>query len=230
MRRRVLDADGAGSGGTTIVSHANDAAGNLVLSAAHFFTYDPWNRAVEVREKGTLAVNGDGTLTGAPGALVTRIEYDALGRRIAESISSDVNAGPSDYFYYDGNRVIEHATAPSGNPPPPPPPQEYSLRLDPAPHDVGTADPARDAVMHASADDRDGPPGAADETLSGGADETPSAFRIPHSALVRVAPRFGGGGVDSPDRVAPRIGGGGVDSPDRGAHRFGGGVGDSVDT
>ncbi|MBI4719529.1 MAG: hypothetical protein HY763_17165, partial [Planctomycetes bacterium] len=154
MRRRVLDADGAGGGGTTIVNHANDAAGNLLLTAAHFFTYDPWNRAIEVREKGTLSGNLlNDALTGTPGALVTRIEYDALGRRIAESLSSDANAGPTDYFYYDGNRVIEHATAPSGNPPPPPPPQEYSLRLDPAPHDVGTADTARDAVMHPSADD-----------------------------------------------------------------------------
>ncbi|MBI4719511.1 MAG: HNH endonuclease, partial [Planctomycetes bacterium] len=110
----------------------------------------------------------------------TRIEYDALGRRIAESVSSDANAGPTDYFYYDGNRIIEHHTAPSGNPPPPPPPQEYSLRLDGAPPGGSVTRVPHHGVAH---------------RFSGGGVESDG----------RVAHRFSGGGVDSDGAAADDV-------------------------
>ena len=83
-----------------------DRAGNLVLDDEKFYKYDAWNRVVEVKEKDTLAVQPDGTLDGDPGDLIAQYEYDAIGRRIAKTLGTA--ASPTDYFYYDGHRVLEH--------------------------------------------------------------------------------------------------------------------------
>jgi len=92
-----------------------DKTGNLLLNRDHFHVYDAWDRPVWIKLKGTLEIAGDGeSLIGSPGAAVARYYYDALGRRVRKKVTSmadpptlaTVEAG--DYFYYDGNRLIEH--------------------------------------------------------------------------------------------------------------------------
>ncbi len=84
-----------------------DAAGNLVLDDEKFYKYDAWNRVVEVHEKGDYHVDAAGALAGSDlGSLIGQYEYDALGRRIAKTLGTAES--PTDYFYYDGHRVLEH--------------------------------------------------------------------------------------------------------------------------
>ena len=88
----------------------HDDAGNLVLDDKQFYKYDAWNRIAEVYENDhptdPLGVDLNGNLTGTPGTLVVQYDYDALGRRIAKTLGTATS--PTDYFYYDGHRVIEH--------------------------------------------------------------------------------------------------------------------------
>ena len=84
-----------------------DRAGNLVLDDEKFYKYDAWNRVVEVHDKGDYHVDAAGDLAGSDlGDLIGQYEYDAIGRRIAKTLGTA--ASPTDYFYYDGHRVLEH--------------------------------------------------------------------------------------------------------------------------
>ena len=56
---------------------------------------------------------------------IARYTYDALGRRISkhvENCGSLNTQAPGDFFYYDGNRVVEYHKTVLQQPPPPPPP------------------------------------------------------------------------------------------------------------
>ena len=75
-----------------------DPAGNLTFDGVHKYYYDAWNRLVRVEHSVRL---GRGEETWLP---LLRYDYDALGRRVARY---DEEADTADYFYYDGNRVVE---------------------------------------------------------------------------------------------------------------------------
>ncbi|MCO6436246.1 MAG: hypothetical protein J5J06_04070 [Phycisphaerae bacterium] len=85
---------------------AYDDAGNLAFDGRQHYKYDAWNRVVAVYDKGGLSVDAGGVLSGTLGDLIATYEYDALGRRIAKHVSRPID--PDEYFYYDGNRIVEH--------------------------------------------------------------------------------------------------------------------------
>ena len=76
----------------------NQAGGNLTDDTEREYTYDAWNRIVEVVGSTTQDE-------------IASYSYDALGRRINKKVG---NSGPlntedeGDFFYYDGNRLLEH--------------------------------------------------------------------------------------------------------------------------
>ena len=113
-----------------------DAAGNLTGDGTHEYVYNAWNQLV--------AVN-DGV-----GDPIVEYGYDVLGRRIFRvDFTNPPTTGvviPTEYYYYDGNRVIEiHQKAFAGTPIPgdytldtcssgggnPPPGEETSKRIEP---------------------------------------------------------------------------------------------------
>lgn len=59
-----------------------DPGGNLVFDDQYHYVYDAWNRLVQINEPDSLEVDENGDLIGLPGDVITRFEYDALGRRI----------------------------------------------------------------------------------------------------------------------------------------------------
>ncbi len=104
-----------------------DDTGNLTDDGTHTYTYDALKRLTQVHDK----ITGD---------WVAAFSYDALGRRILKSDSVNRDAAnsftPVDYYYYDGDRIVEvHRRVIAGDPlpgdytiddcsysPPPPPP------------------------------------------------------------------------------------------------------------
>ena len=76
----------------------NQAGGNLIDDVTHEYTYDAWNRIVEVVGSTTQDE-------------IASYSYDALGRRINKKVSNSGalnTAGAGDFYYYDGNRLLEH--------------------------------------------------------------------------------------------------------------------------
>jgi len=77
-----------------------DDAGNMTEgpqpaaeTAKQQYTYDAWNRLVEVKDNSN--------------ALVAQYEYDGLGRRIAKYLPARVASANSVHFYYHGQQVVE---------------------------------------------------------------------------------------------------------------------------
>ena len=90
--------DGAG----TADVFAHDAAGNLIDDVTHEYTYDAWNRIVAVDDANDPNPQTRG---------ISTYSYDALGRRINKTVANSGalnTAGAGDFFYYDGNRLLEH--------------------------------------------------------------------------------------------------------------------------
>jgi hypothetical protein len=136
---RRIDEDASGDPVSTAFVY--DAAGNLVRDGVFCYVYNAFNRQVRIDKWNTDTLTCSGT--------VATYRYDALGRRV-EKIDfahrhPTVNFIPKEYYYYDGDRVIEvfrtviagtqlpgeyviddcsedAANQPPPPPPPPPPP------------------------------------------------------------------------------------------------------------
>ena len=69
-----------------------------------FFTYDAWNRLVEVqrayRQQG-------GTL--CEGSVIATLAYDGLGRRITKDVGNSGDWDCKYEYYYDGHRTLPDA-------------------------------------------------------------------------------------------------------------------------
>ncbi len=106
---REHDADGEGLEDPESDDFFYDAAGNLAYDGKFHYKYDAWNRIVEVHEPGTLSVSS-GQLLGNLGPFVAGYGYDAVGRRIVKRLDENGIDPPDEFFYYDGNRLIERYT------------------------------------------------------------------------------------------------------------------------
>ena len=103
LRREHHDTNAVNEINSVTVNAANaalthDAAGNLIDDVTHEYTYDAWNRIVEVVDSTTQDE-------------IATYAYDALGRRINKKVSNSgaLNTDDAgDFFYYDGNRLLEH--------------------------------------------------------------------------------------------------------------------------
>jgi len=74
------------------VNVQHDDAGNLIYDGTYTYTYDAWNRQIQVKRNGNV---------------VSTSSYDSLGRRVKKEIT---NSGDQDYTYlyhYNGWRVIK---------------------------------------------------------------------------------------------------------------------------
>ncbi len=103
----------------------HDAAGNLVWDGRFFYQYDGLNRLVQVNHGDQLSsadFDATGKLlpeaTGTPGALLTHLTYDGLGRLIrTQRADSETNPNSQvEDYYYDGVRRVQEieCTWPSG--------------------------------------------------------------------------------------------------------------------
>ena len=86
-----------------------DAAGNLTYDGVYSYTYDAWNRLVEVA-KAYRDPTGTGTVTTGP--TIAKMRYDGLGRRVSKQVINDGvlsagNNGKTYHYYYDGQSVIQ---------------------------------------------------------------------------------------------------------------------------
>ncbi|HNQ24830.1 MAG TPA: hypothetical protein PKK06_17250 [Phycisphaerae bacterium] len=86
-----------------LADFSHDAAGSVTNDGHYTYTYDAWNRVVEVRHPSTQH-------------LIAFYRYDALGRRINKVVDNSGGLDTTDdgdFFYYDGNRVIVHQHNPA---------------------------------------------------------------------------------------------------------------------
>ena len=74
-----------------------DADGNIVRDNSYDYAYDEENRLVEVQRLSDSAIVG-------------RYSYDALGRRVAK-VADPAGTSSTNFYFYDGNRIIEEQDA-----------------------------------------------------------------------------------------------------------------------
>ena len=95
------------SGDLDWIDPAYDDAGNMISgpqpgaeSARLHFTYDAWNRLVQVRAD-------DPGNPGQPGDTIAEYQYDGANRRIAKLIPSGDDWNRTDYYYNEGWQCLE---------------------------------------------------------------------------------------------------------------------------
>ena len=80
----------------TSVSPTHDANGNLTEGPMYKYTYDAWNRVVNVASRhDTVKVT------------VADYDYDGTGRRIKKVVSNAGDRDGTEYYYYAGQQMIE---------------------------------------------------------------------------------------------------------------------------
>jgi len=91
---------------TDPVEMRHDAAGNLTFDGNFAYTYDAWNRQIQVK-RAYITKDNTGTKTYHEGSTISTSTYDGFGRRVKKQIT---NSGDQDYtyaYYYDEDRMIE---------------------------------------------------------------------------------------------------------------------------
>ena len=82
-----------------------DAAGNMTYDGNYSYTYDGWNRMVQVTR-----ARPDGVDAGTDpdlGSDIATLTYDGLGRRTSKTIANSGDWDRTYYYYYDGWKVVE---------------------------------------------------------------------------------------------------------------------------
>jgi hypothetical protein len=84
--------------GSTTTNPTYDLAGNLTSDGTLNYTYDAWNRQVEVRKS-------------SDDSIVASYSFDGLNRRITKTLADGTK---TDYFYNENWQVLEEQTRSSG--------------------------------------------------------------------------------------------------------------------
>ncbi len=84
----------------------HDDAGNMTYDGVFAYTYDAWNRLVQVT-KAYRSPSGTGNLS--YGSVVNEVRYDGLGRRIVKAVKNSADLDCTYHYYYNpgGQSIIE---------------------------------------------------------------------------------------------------------------------------
>ena len=105
---------GVDPNGFAAVRVAHDAAGNMTFDGLHSFSYDAWNRLVEVHRAYANPNDPNDPNNLLSDSVAGTIRYDGLGRRIVKQVgdgrSPTREAGDWEmtyHLYHDGRRTVE---------------------------------------------------------------------------------------------------------------------------